>query len=242
MSNLGKLFTTILNLRLLKWSYSNDILTDAQFGFRSGYSTIDAIFCVYSVIQNTFCKGKRLYCCFVDYLKAFDSVNRLCLWYKIAKLGVRGKLLNVLKSMYTSVKACIRFNGFNSEYFSNNLGVMQGEVLSPILFSFYVNDFEQEFINNGDTPVEFQDITLFLLMYADDMILMSESIDGLQNMLNTLSNYAKKWGLSVNIKKTKIVVFRKGGTIRADEKWVFNNKSIYIVYHFCYLGVLLHYN
>ena len=97
--------------------------------------------------------------------------------------------------MYNNVRSCIRFDGFNSKYFSNNLGLMQGEVLSPILFSFYVNDFENEFINNGNCGLEFQDITLFLLMYADDMILMSESIQGLQNMLNTLSGYTEKWGL-----------------------------------------------
>ena len=63
---------------------------------------------------------------------------------------------------------------------------MQGEVLSPILFSFYVNDFENEFIANSNCALEFQDITLFLLMYADDMILMSETVEGLQEMLNTL--------------------------------------------------------
>ena len=68
----------------------------------------------------------------------------------------------------------------------------------PILFSFYVNDFELEFINSGNSPIEIQDIMLFfLLMYADDMILMSESIDGLQNMLNTMSLYTEKWGLTV---------------------------------------------
>ena len=72
---------------------------------------------------------------------------------------------------------------------------MQGEVLSPILFSFYVNDFENEFIANGNCALEFQDITLFLLMYADDMILMSETVEGLQEMLNTLSIYTEKWGL-----------------------------------------------
>jgi hypothetical protein len=74
VSNLGKLFTTILKLRSLKWSSSNDVLTDAQFGFRHGYSTTNAMFCLYSLMQNTFCKSKRLYCCFVDYLKAFDSI------------------------------------------------------------------------------------------------------------------------------------------------------------------------
>lgn len=77
ISSLGKLFTTT---RLLKWASNNDILTDAQFTFRNGYCTTDAIFSVYSFIQNTMCNGKRLYCCYVDYQRAFDSVNLRGLW------------------------------------------------------------------------------------------------------------------------------------------------------------------
>lgn len=57
VSNLGKLFTTILNKRLLNWTTVNDILSDAQFGFRNGYSAADAVFCLYSVIQNTLCRN-----------------------------------------------------------------------------------------------------------------------------------------------------------------------------------------
>ena len=140
------------------------------------------------------------------------------------------------------MRTCIRVNGFNSEYFSNNLGLMPVEVLFPILFSLYVNDFENEFIANGNCAILFQDITIFLLMCADDTILMSESVEGLQNMLNTLYDYTRKWGLSVNIKKTKIVVFRKGGNIRPNEAWVYNGSNIDIIDQFCFLGVLFHYN
>ena len=71
--------------------------------------------------------------------------------------------------MYNNVRTYIRFNNINSEYFTNSLGLMQGEVFSPILFSFDVNGFENEFIGKGNRTLEFQDITLFLLMYADDM-------------------------------------------------------------------------
>ena len=71
---------------------------------------------------------------------------------------------------------------------------MQGDVLQPILFSFYVNDFESEFIANDNCAIQFQDITLFLLMYVDDTILMFESVGGLQNMLKIIYDYAIKWG------------------------------------------------
>ena len=99
---------------------------------------------------------------------------------------------------------------------------MQGEVISPILFALYVNDCEMDFINHNCDPIELKELSLFLIMYADDMVIFSESIEGLQAILDTLYNYTEKWKLSVNINKTKIVVFRNAGILRDDEKWYYN--------------------
>ena len=149
ISNLGKLFTSVLNQRLLKWSQCNDVITDAQFGFRPGYGTVDAIFVLNSIISQTLNNKKRLYCAFVDFQTAFDSINRCKLWYKLSKIGIKGKMLRIIHNMYSNVKSCVTVRGFNSEYFKSSLGLMQGEVLSPILFSLYVNDFEKEFISSN---------------------------------------------------------------------------------------------
>ena len=200
LSCLSKLFTSVLNQRLLLWSEQNDVLTDAQFGFRPGYGTIDAIFVLNSIISQTLCKKKRLYCAFVDFKTAFDSINRFKLWLKLSKIGIKGKLLQILYSMYSNVKSCVTVRGYISEYFRSMLGLMQGEVLSPILFSFYVNDFEREFIASNCIPYELGQLNLFLLLYADDMILFSETVTGLQNQLNKLSECAASLDLTVNIK------------------------------------------
>ena len=242
VSNLAKLFTSIINSRLIKWSENNDIITDAQFGFRPGSSTVDAIYSLLTLVQKALFKKKRLYCCFVDYKQAFDSVTRLNLWLKLSRVGITGKLLSVLKSMYSTVKVCVKVDGFYSEQFTSSVGLMQGEVLSPILFSLYVNDFEMEFLRNSNIPYEVQDLSLFLLMYADDMILFSDSVIGLQDMLDTLLLYTCKWGLTVNIAKTKIMVFRNGGFVKDEEIWYYDGNAIDIVDEFCYLGVLLNFN
>ena len=147
-----------------------------------------------SIIFKSLSVKKRLYCCFVDYtIKAFDSVQRVMLWYKLYHIGVRCKLLQVIKSMYLNVTTCVQVDGFN--YFTNELGLIQGEVLSPILFSLYVNDCEMAFINStcSSIPLELKDLNLFLLMYADDVVIFSESISGLQNMLDTLYEYTKMY-------------------------------------------------
>ena len=84
--------------------------------------------------------------------------------------------------------------------------------------------------------------SLFSLMYADDMVIFSETITGLQTMLETLFDYTSKWSLGVNFNKTKIVVLRKGGVVHLNEKWYYNNQDIEIVDQFTNHGVLLNFN
>ena len=129
------------------WSENSSVLTDAQFGFHTVYGTTDAIFSLHSLISKSLRKGKRLYCCFIDYVKAFDSVCHLQLRLRLAGCGVTGKLLN--KSMYSKLQCCVKFDGHFSNFFTSNIGLTQREYLSPLLYYFYVNDMEIELINSG---------------------------------------------------------------------------------------------
>ena len=146
VSHMWKLFTSLLNNRLTKWSENSLVLTNAQSGFSPGYGNTDAIFSLHSLISKSLRTGKRLYCCFIDYVKTFDIVFHLKLWLRLAWCGVTGKLLNVIKSMYSKLKCCVKFDGHFSNFFTSNIGLMQGESLSTLLYSFYVNDMEIELI------------------------------------------------------------------------------------------------
>ena len=116
-SNLGKLFTSILNLRVEKWFESNNLLSDSQFGFRKQCSTADAIFILSNLVQYILNQNLRLPCAFIDLKKAFDSVNTDALWYKLFHMGMNGKLLKLFRSMYASVKSCIKYSNRCSEFF-----------------------------------------------------------------------------------------------------------------------------
>lgn len=186
---MAKLFTSIINTRLLEWDQRYNIITDAQFGFKPGVGTIDAIFVLQNLISRTLKNKKRLYCCFVDYTKAFDLIDRSKLWYKLQMEGFGGKLLRIIKSLYKNVRACVKHKGTFTETFRISAGVLQGEILSPLLFSMYLNDFERYFINSNCTSIELQMINMFLIMYADDTVLLAESPEGLQDMLNTAQIY-----------------------------------------------------
>ncbi len=166
VSCMAKLFTTILNKRLNDWCESHDVITDAQFGFRKGRSTVDAIFVLHSLIEKTINAKNRLYCAFVDLKKAFDSVNRNALWFKMYKCGIGGKMLRIVRSMYLTVKSCIRHCGSFSDFFEYSIGLRQGEVMSPLMFSVFLEDLELYLQDRVGSGLEIYDLTLILLLFC----------------------------------------------------------------------------
>ena len=135
VSCLGKLFTSILNKRILEWDKKYNIITDDLFGFKPGNSTIDAIFVLQSLINKSLKKrGGRLYCCFIDYRKAFDLIDRSKLWGKLIKQGITGKVIKIIYSIYENVKTCVKHNGYLSDYFKTILDFFRGRHSPPIIF------------------------------------------------------------------------------------------------------------
>ena len=84
---------------------------------------------------------KRLYCAFIDYRKALVSINRPLLWQKLLSYNINGKLFNEVKNMYDNVKSCVKIENLYSDYFQCNVGVKQGDNLSPLLFALFINHF-----------------------------------------------------------------------------------------------------
>ena len=240
LSTLGKLCTQILNSRLMDWAESFHVYIEAQAGFREEMGTADNVFVLHGLITHMVNQGKKLFCTFVDFKKAFDFVNRDIIWYNLIKLGVRGKLLNVIKSMYNSVKSRVKYDNELSNDFDSYLGVRQEECLSPFLFSMYMylNDFEDEFYLQGSEGIDVGSIKLFLLLHADDMTIFAEIAEGLQKGLDILGSYRNRWKITVNIEKTKIMVFRKGGILPRDMRFLYNDQVVEIVKSFSYLGIV----
>ena len=99
LSCYGKLFTCILNNRLHTYLENSGLMCKEQAGFRKGYSTTDHIFILKCLIDLYLHRGRKLYCVFVDYRKAFDSVRRVCLWQKLLKCTIDGKMFKIIKSL-----------------------------------------------------------------------------------------------------------------------------------------------
>ena len=239
-SILSKVYTHVLNKRLKVWAENEEKIIEQQAGFRSNYSTIDHIFTLYSIVEKTLSSNSKLYVAFVDFKKAFDSVNRNALWNVLRKSGVNGKLYMALKAVYSSVLACVRVNGRYSDYFECFNGVKQGCLLSPHLFSFFINELAVELSKKGKHGVQIipGTIEIFLLLFADDVVLLSQTVKGLQNQLNVLKGEADRLGLRVNLQKTNIIVFRKGGHLSQQEKWFYGTEEVTTVNTYKYLGTI----
>uniref|UniRef100_A0A0N7ZBB2 Reverse transcriptase domain-containing protein n=1 Tax=Scylla olivacea TaxID=85551 RepID=A0A0N7ZBB2_SCYOL len=248
LSCLGKVFTSVLNDRLTSYSDSHNIIKENQAGFRQGYSTLDHIFLLKNIIDLFLWKKKQLFCLFIDYRKAFDTVWREGLWYKMVKENIGGKVLNVIRNMYLNIKSCVKFNGNKSDTFICNRGVRQGENLSPLLFALYVNDIEKSLIENRCNYLLFDDnyldlqLNLLIMMYADDTVVLANSEEEMRNILNALELYCDKWKLEVNKNKTKIVVFSRGRLNYDNFHFVFSDEIIDTISEYKYLGVLFNYN
>ena len=133
MCCVAKIYSSILNKRLQNYLENNNILVEEQNGFRTGRSCIDHIFVMCTVLRNRKLLGKDTFICFIDFRKAFDSVNRNLLLYKLSKIGVSGSMYQAISSLYSNPKSRVILQDYNTDYFNCPIGVKQGDCLSPTL-------------------------------------------------------------------------------------------------------------
>ena len=221
----SKVFTAILNKRLYTWAEHEQKISKEQAGFRKGYSTAEHIFTLISMITKKLNskRGGKVYVAFVDYKKAFDTVNREALWDVLQKLKKSSKMIRILKAMYNSVKSCVRWGANLSPFFECPQGVKQGCLLSPLIFSLLLSEVAEYVRKNGKHGIQLLPSLeeIFLLLFADDIVLVSSTPSGLQNQINNLEKASNSLGQIVNLDKTKVMIFRKGGHIAAREKCFF---------------------
>lgn len=238
-SCLGKLFCHIVNERISKELEDKNFIKPEQAGFRKNHRTSDHIFVLKTIVDKYVSNsknGSKLFACFIDLKKAFDTVWHDALFLKLQKAGICGKIYHILKSMYSFCHSRIRCKHFLSEPIEVTKGVHQGNVLSPLLFNIFINDLGES-LKDDEVP-ELHNSKISHLLYADDLLLLSTSETSLQHNIDKVNEFCDKWGLSINSDKSKIMIFSKNGQVKKD-RYTFNVGQIRLecVNQYKYLGV-----
>ena len=166
-SAFAKLFSQILLNRLTSFIDEKNLLSPNQGGFLKGKSTSDHIFLMQTIIEKVVKKGKRkLYVAFIDFQKAYDTVDRDLLLDRLKTLGINGLFLQNIAAMYEKTKYSIKLSEGYLTPIDSNLGLKQGCPLSPMLFNLYIDDTSEIFGDQCD-PIEFQGEKLSHFLYAD---------------------------------------------------------------------------
>jgi hypothetical protein len=180
-SVLAKVFVMILESYISQWAETNDLCAKGQTCFRKDFRTTDNLFIFRTLTEQARFFKKQLYICFVDLKKAFDIVPRDLLWQVLEGLGISGSILECLRSMYRKDQACLHHpeEGLTPTFLCR-IRVKQGCPLSPLLFGIFIDGLEKR-LNalEGDAPPMLGQLAVRLLLYADDLALMSHTPAGL---------------------------------------------------------------
>ena len=142
------------------------------------------------------------------------------LGHKLLLMGVSNKMLTALKSLDKNVKCAVRINARQSGWFTVGTGLKQGCILSPLLFNGYINDLLKE-LNELDCGIQFNETSIIsILLYADDIVIMSDREAKLQASLKCLNHWYKRWGLINNFENLKFFIL--GPVVIPDQIFNFN--------------------
>ena len=237
-SCLSKLFTVLLNNRLTELCDSMGLINYNQIGFRQGFRTSDHVFTLKTIIDQSFSKKEKLYTCFVDFKKAYDTVWRKGLFWKLLNSGFSSKLVYLIQDMYSRLQVCISLPNGISVPFQSLVGLKHGFNLSPLLFNIFINDLPNIIDKcNGDPPM-LDGMKVSCLLYADDLVLLSKSKEALQNSIDALYNFTKDWFLDINKTKTKCLIFSRGRKSESNCNFRLGETTLQICNSYCYLGIL----
>ena len=228
-----KIFEILIQKRLEFIDTAFKMQDPHNAGFQKNSRTADNIFFLKSLIEKQLIMGKNLIVIFVDFSQAFDRINRAILFFKIDKLGLKGRLIDVLKSIYSKTSFRVKQGGKISEKLFDICGVNQGGNASPILFKKYM----QDLISYLDeyTGVNMSTQLLVHRSWADDLFLVSTQNSDAQSQLNGLIRFCSPNQMVVNNVKTKVMTFGKPLLVNLK----LNGTTLEVVQSYKSLGILI---
>ena len=228
-------------------------LSEAQCGFRPRRGTVDAIFVLRALGAACGEFNSCLAKAYIDLTKAYDSINRWALWKVLQMYAVHPRLIALLQDLHSGTTAAVRLGGRVGPAFEVTAGVRQGCVAAPMLFNIFMDHVVKKALNRmpegcgvhihvggaagqgATAPTSIERIVL--LMYADDVVLMSHDPQELAAMLRAMDEVASEYGMAINSAKTEIQIQQAAGAQQASSPAVtLSGGPVKTVQDFKYLG------
>ena len=184
----------------MKYTIEHNIFIKEQLGFIPGNRTSDALIILHNIVKY-YCENSRrpIHACFVNFKKAFDSIPRQKIFEKLIKHNITGKFYDCIKNMYSCDLTCIKIGDKITDTFHINQGVRQGCILSPTLFNIFLADLPSQLQMNNDMNPQTSEVEdVDCIIWADDLLLITKSEEGLNYTLSNLHQYTLENGIQVN--------------------------------------------
>ena len=228
ISHTSKVMLKILQARLQQ--SVNQELPNVQAGFRKGRGIRVQISNIHWIMEKARQFQKNIYFCFIDYTKAFDSVDHNKLWKILKEMGIPDHLTCLLRNLYSGQGATVRTGHGPTDWFQIRKGVRQGCILSPSLFNLYAESIMRNTgLEEAQARIKVARRNINSLRYADDTTLMAKSEEELKSLLMKVKEESEKVGLKLNIQKTKIMA---SGPITS---WEIDGETVETVADFIFL-------
>lgn len=206
---------------------------EEQAGFRSGRSTIDNIFCLSQLIDKKIAVNQEVHLLFIDLSKAYDNIPITKLWEALEQTGISITIIKAIKNLYKGSISKIKIGNKISSGFEVTKGLRQGCCISPSLFKIYIQQTLKMWKRKcAGMGIPMENDTLYSLQFADDQVILAQDYEDLQYMTRKLIEEYSKWGLEINITKTK---YMNIGGIQQNLE-LEGNLQIEIVDEYKYLG------
>ena len=232
----GKVFTSVLNVRLMSFMVDKNIAHPFQGAFTKGKRGTDHILVANTLIDQARHMGHPLYAAFIDLQKAYDSVCRPLLFRKMVSSGLGLKFCQLIENMYAKASSCIKLGTMLGTPFSK-VGLRQGDSLSPLpLFNLFVADLIFAFTNKCDPPT-LHDLAIPSIQFADDICNFSSSESGIRASIECTLQYCSTNRLKVNLQKSCFTVFNDPLSSKSDI--VIQGQTLKFDPRPCYLSMCL---
>ena len=236
-STLSKALEWCILLAYKDWFKTSEL----QFGFKSKMSTSLCTGLLKCVVSRFLHEGSPVFACFLDASKAFDLVNHSILFQRLLEKGFPGYLVRFLLSWYKEQHMCVRWGNKLSDSFAVSNGVRQGGVLSPVLFTIYIDDLLMNLKSLG-VGCYWDGLFTGAVCYADDLALLAPSPSALRIMIRCCEDFAGCRGLRFNPSKTQLIRFSNSQSSNCHAHIFFCGQLLPFVDSVTHLGHVLNYN